>query len=157
LGIFDSLKNRLSTNLKFTSLSLMTNQQEILNLCRSLTPVERADIVKNIESHFQWQSVAQFAQAMYPAYYSGGVSEEALDMVKSGQVAGGVELMRWQNQGAMQANWGMMPAQNAALGFAWMVLKAMDQHQSSGNAFCTSCGARRSDNRFCTNCGAAFF
>jgi hypothetical protein len=151
------MKNRLSTNLKFTSLSFMTNQQEILTFCQSLTPVERADMVKNIESHFQWQSVAQLAQAMYPTYYAGGVSAEALDMVKSGQVTGGVELMHWQNQGAMQPNWGGMPAQNAALGFAWMVLKAMDQQQASGNAFCTSCGARRSADRFCTNCGMAFF
>jgi hypothetical protein len=48
-------------------------------------------------------------------------------MVKSGQISGGLELMRMENQTAAQPNWGMLPAQQAALSFAWMVLKGMEQ------------------------------
>jgi hypothetical protein len=130
--------------------------------------------LKGIESQFKWQSVAQIAQAMFPSYnYGSGVSAEALDMVKAGQVSGGVELMRMQNQGAPQPNWGMMPAQQAALSFAWIVLKGMEQHEAAlaGKAaaagarggisdsearFCTSCGAARNPGRYCIQCGARF-
>jgi hypothetical protein len=122
------LKDRVSTNLQLTRLSFMTQPYEIIAFCQGLTPAERAGITKGIESQFKWQSVAQVAQAMFPTYNSGsGVSAEALDMVKGGQISGGLELMRMENQAAAQPNWGMMPAQQAALSFAWMVLKGMEQ------------------------------
>lgn len=175
MGLLDSLKDRFSANLKLTRLSFMTHPQEIIAFCEALTPAERTAIVRGIESQFRWQSVAQVAQAMFPSYnYGSGVSAEALDMVKAGQVSGGVELMRMQNQAAPQPNWGMMPAQQAALSFAWIVLKGMEQHEAAlaGNAaaagasrettvstdarFCTSCGARRNPGRYCINCGARF-
>jgi hypothetical protein len=122
------LKDRVSTNLQLTRLSFMTQPHEIIAFCQGLTPAERASITKGIESQFKWQSVAQVAQAMFPTYNAGsGVSAEALDMVKGGQISGGLELMRMENQAAAQPNWGMMPAQQAALSFAWMVLKRMEQ------------------------------
>jgi membrane protease subunit (stomatin/prohibitin family) len=101
------------------------------------------------------------------------VSAEALDMVKSGQISGGLELMRWENQPAMQQQWGFTPAQQASLSFAWTVLKAIEQsasaaiYQAAARAtgapvntgdtnFCTSCGARRAPGLYCSNCGHAF-
>jgi hypothetical protein len=174
MGLLDSLKDRFSANLKLTQLSFMTHPQQIVAFCEGLAPAERSAILKGIESQFKWQSVAQIAQAMFPSYnYGSGVSAEALDMVKAGQVSGGVELMRMQNQGAPQPNWGMMPAQQAALSFAWIVLKGMEQHEAAlaGKAaaagargeisdsearFCTSCGAARNPGRYCIQCGARF-
>ena len=130
MGLLDSLKDRVSSNLKFTRVTLMTQQHEIIAFCQSLTPAERGNIIKGIESHFKWQSVASVAQAMFPVQsYSGGVSAEALDMVTHGQVSGGLELMRQQNYVAAQPAWGMMPQQQAALSFAWMVLKGMEQRE----------------------------
>jgi hypothetical protein len=83
MGLFDSLKNRVSANLKLTHLSFMTQQHEIVAFCQSLTQAERTVIIKGIESQFKWQSVAQIAQAVFPSYNPGsGVSAEALDMVK---------------------------------------------------------------------------
>ena len=79
----------------------MTNPNELVAYCQAMRPSERTEIIKGIETQFKWQSIAQVAKAMFPSHISGGyVSEEALDMVKSGQVGGGVELMRWQNQTA---------------------------------------------------------
>ena len=175
MGLLDSLKDRFSANLKFTRLSFMTQPHEIVAFCQSLTAAERAVVIKGIESQFKWQSVAQVAQAMFPTYsYGSGVSAEALDMVKGGQISGGVELMRMENQAASQPNWGMMPAQQAALSFAWMVLKGLDQREAAPDykaspvtspddpagatdaAFCSSCGMRRNTGRYCTNCGARF-
>jgi membrane protease subunit (stomatin/prohibitin family) len=93
-------------------------------------------------------------------------------MVKSGQLRGGLELMRWENQPAMQQQWGFTPAQQASLSFAWTVLKAIEQSASAayqtaasasgapeytGDAnFCTSCGAHRAPGLYCSNCGARF-
>lgn len=160
MGLFDSLKDRLSANLKLTRLSFMTQPHDIIAFCQGLTPVERASIMKGIESQFKWQSVAQVAQAMFPSYsYGGGVSAEALDMVKSGQVSGGAELMRMENQAATQQQWGMLPVQQASLSFAWTVLRGIEQRETvldhhslteavhgatasaARDAFCTSCGA----------------
>ena len=174
MGLLDSLKDRFSANLKLTQLSFMTQPHEIAAFCERLTPAERLAIIKGIENQFKWQSVAQTAQAMFPSYYHGsGVSAEALDMVRSGQISGGLELMRMENQAAPQPNWGMMPAQQAALSFAWTVLKGMEQREAASGynappsiendppgesdaAFCTSCGTRRKLGRYCTNCGARF-
>jgi hypothetical protein len=129
MGLFKLLKDKVSTNLQLMHLSFMTQPYEIMAFCQGLTPAERTCIIKGIESQFKWQSVAQVAQAMFPTYSSGsGVSAEALDMVKSGQISGGLELMRMENQTAAQPQWGLMPAQQATLSFAWMVLKKMEQH-----------------------------
>jgi hypothetical protein len=126
MGLFDALKEKFSTNLKLTRLSFMTQQHEIYAFCQSQAPAERAALIKGIESQFKWQSVAQIAQAMFPSYGSGaGASAETLDMVKAGHISAGLELMRIDNQATAQPNWGMLPAQQAALSFAWMVLKAM--------------------------------
>jgi hypothetical protein len=140
-----------------------------------LTPAERSSVIKGIESQFRWHSVAQVAQAMFPSYnYGSGVSAEALDMVKGGQISGGMELMRMQNQAVAQPGWGMMPAQQAALSFAWMVLKEIEQRETalaygappadqqsevqdaSDTTYCTYCGTRRKPGRYCINCGARF-
>lgn len=132
MGLFDSLKDRLAANLKLTRLSFMTQQHEIVAFCQGLTPDERAGIIKGIETQIKWQSLASVAQAMFPSFGSGGgVSAEALDMVKGGQISGGLELMRIENQAAAQRNRGMMPAQQAALSFAWMVLKGMEQREAA--------------------------
>jgi hypothetical protein len=91
-------------------------------------------------------------------------------MAIHGQVSGGLELMRQENQVAAQPAWHMMPQQQATLSFAWMVLKGMEQRESfaqqspavadsagpSNAAFCASCGTRRSSGLHCTNCGARF-
>ena len=173
MGLLDSLKGRLSANLKLTRLSFMTQPHDIMAFCQNLSPAKRAAIVKGIESQFKWQSVAQVAQGMFPSY-NYGVSAEALDMVKGGQISGGLELMRTENQAPAQGNWGMMPAQQAALSFAWMVLKRIEQRDAAlahyvpaaavhaatagaaGEGFCASCGARRSLGRYCANCGARY-
>jgi hypothetical protein len=173
MGLLDSMKDRFSANLKLTRLAHMTQSHEIIAFCRSLTADERARIIAGIESQFKWQSVSQVAQALFPSYnYGAGVSAEALDMVKSGQISGGLELMRWENQPAMQQQWGFTPAQQASLSFAWTVLKAIEQSASAasyqaaaasgapantGDAiFCTSCGARRAPGLYCSNCGTRF-
>jgi hypothetical protein len=125
MGLFDTLKEKVSTNLKLTRVSFMTQQHEIYTFCQSQTPAERAALIKGIEGQFKWQSVAQIAQAMFPSYSSGGgPSAEVLDMVKAGHINAGLEMMRIDNQATAQPNWGMLPAQQAALSFAWMVLKA---------------------------------
>jgi hypothetical protein len=175
MGLLDSLKDRFSANLKFTRLSFMTQPHEIITFCQGLTPAERSSVIKGIESQFRWHSVAQVAQAMFPSYnYGSGVSAEALDMVKGGQISGGMELMRMQNQAVAQPGWGMMPAQQAALSFAWMVLKEIEQRETalaygappadqqsevqdaSDTTYCTYCGTRRKPGRYCINCGARF-
>jgi hypothetical protein len=165
------LKDRLSANLKLTRLSFMTQQHEIIVFCQGLSPADRAEIIKGIESQFKWQPLAQLAQAMFPSYnYGTGGSPEALDMVKGGQISGGLELMRIENQAAQQPSWGMMPTQQAVLSFAWMVLKGIEQRESAlayhapkaamdgaaDSVFCASCGKRRSPGRYCANCGARF-
>lgn len=174
MGLLDSMKDRFSANLKLTRLAYMTQSHEIIAFCQTLTADERARIIAGIESQFKWQSVSQVAQALFPSYsYGGGVSAEALDMVKSGQVSGGVELMRWENQPALQQQWGFTPAQQASLSFAWTVLKAIEQGArapryqtaasgsgtatNSGDAnFCASCGAHRKPGLYCSNCGSRF-
>jgi len=173
MGLLDSLKDRAASNLKFTRLTFMNQQNEIIAFCQSLTPNDRVNIIKGIESHFKWQSVASVAQALFPAQsYGGGVSAESLDMVTHGQIGGGLELMRQENQVApQQTAWGMMPQQQAALSFAWLVLKGMEQRESllrqspattatSGrppnSAFCTSCGLKRCPGLYCVHCGARF-
>jgi len=177
VGLFDAVKNRIASNVKLMQLSSMVRQDQILAFCQSLAPEERATILKGIESQFKWQPVAQIAQALFPAQ-SQGVSAEARDMVLGGQVEGGLELMRMQNA-AVQPQFGMTPYQQAALSYAWMVLKGMgqrdamaagvkpEQHASAfappatdpGTVkFCTSCGARREvGGRFCGQCGVPFF
>jgi hypothetical protein len=176
MGLFDSVKNRISSNVKLMQLSSMVRQDQITAFCQTLTTEERATILKGIEGQFKWQPVAQIAQALFPAQ-SQGVSAEAHDMVLAGQVEGGLELMRMQNA-SVQPQFGMTPYQQAALSYAWTVLKAMDQRDAMAAAvtrqqhasamappaatsdparFCTSCGARReASGRFCGQCGAPF-
>jgi hypothetical protein len=176
MGLIDALKDRFSANLKLTRLSFMSQPQQIVTFCRALTPAERTAILRGIESQFKWQSVARVAQAMFPSYTSGsGVSAEALDMVQAGHVSAGVELMRMQNQAAPPLNWGMLPAQQAALSFAWIVLKGLEQHEAApaGHAaaegapstrrrsptharHCASCGARKNPGLYCVQCGTRF-
>jgi hypothetical protein len=128
MGLFDAVKQKLSTNLQLTRQSFMTGPQQIVAFCRGVDAASRSDMIRAIESQFKWQSVAQLAQAMFPAYGSGShVSEEALDMVKGGQISGGLELMRMENQSFSTANPGMTPAQQAALTFAWIVLTGMEK------------------------------
>jgi hypothetical protein len=162
MGLFDSVKNRLAVNLKVTKLSFQTKPAEIVRQCKELTPAERPVALKAIEAMFRWQPVSQIAQQMFPAYsYGGGVSDEAKDLVMGGCVDAGVELMRQQNQVAAPAYGGMLPIQQAALSFAWIVLKALDQPApraaSGGGGFCTGCGSRRpSVGVFCASCGQRF-
>ena len=167
MGLLDSPKNRVSANFKLTQLSFMTHPAQIVAFCQGLAPDERAAVMKGIDSAFKWQPVAQIAQAMFPTYYSGGVSEEALDLVKGGQVSGGVELMRQQNQYTAPPSFGFTPAQQAALSFAWVVLNALNQPatgaaaaasvRASGpaNGFCSQCGKPvESGSRYCPGCGS---
>jgi hypothetical protein len=98
MSLFDSVKSRLATNWKVTKLSFQTQPAEIARHCMELTPTERASAIKAIESMFRWQSVAQVAQAFFPAYSSGGgVAADAADLAKGGFVSGAVDLMRMQN------------------------------------------------------------
>lgn len=106
----------------------MTNPRDIVTFCQGMENAERTEMIKGIESQFKWQSVAQVAQMMYPSYTSGGlVSEEALDMVKSGQISGGLELMRLQNQTTQSPSFGMTTSQQAALAFAWLILNGLNR------------------------------
>jgi hypothetical protein len=62
-------------------------------------------------------------------------------------------------QAAAQHNLGMLPAQHAALSFAWMVLKAIDEQEAAAaknDMFCTPCGARQTRGRCCGNRGARY-
>jgi hypothetical protein len=129
MSFFDSVKNRLATNWKFTKLSLQTQPAEIARLCMEMTPAERTSTIKTIESTFRWQSVAQVAQAFFPAYNSGGGdAAAAADLAKGGFVSGAVDMMRMQNQAAPQAvAGGMLPVQQAALSYAWVVLKSLER------------------------------
>lgn len=170
MNFLNSIKNRIAVNLKVTKLSFMTQPNHIIRTCHDFSAEERSQAIKAIESMFRWQPVAQMAQSMFPSYYSGGgVSPEALDMASHGQVSGGLELMRLENQAAPASMGGMLPIQQAALSFAWTVLKALEQQPSRSNPavsapdsvstkrFCPDCGQRRSsEGRFCTGCGKAF-
>jgi len=153
MGFFDSVKNRLAVNLKVTKLSFQTQPADIVRQCRELTPDERLAALNAIEAMFRWQSVGQIAQQLFPAYsYGGGVSADAKDLIMGGCVDAGVELMRQQNQPTAQPGYGgMLPIQQAALSFAWIVLKALDQAPvataHSGSSFCTACGSPRPGRR----------
>ena len=129
MGFLDAMKNRLGANLKYVRLSYMTDPREIVPFCQGMTPQERTVVLKGIDSAFKWQPAAQLAQALYPAlvHSNGGVSQEAKDLVMGGNVDAGVELMRIQSQPAMTPQFGMTPTQQAALSFAWVVLKALEQ------------------------------
>jgi hypothetical protein len=159
MGLFDSVKNRLAVNLKVTKLSFQTVPADIIRQCNELTPAERPIVLKAIEAMFRWQSVSQIAQQMFPSYTcGGGVSDEAKDLVMGGYVNAGVELMRQQNQVAAPNYGGMLPIQQAALSFAWIVLKVIDQPAPqptrSAGAFCTGCGSpRAATGLFCASCG----
>jgi hypothetical protein len=154
--MFDSLKNRVSANVKVTQLSYMMHPDQIVTFCRALPPDDRAAVMKGIESTFKWMPVAQIAQSMFPSYYSGGVSPEALDLVMGGQVQGGVDLMRQQNQYTPPPMYGFTAANQAALSFAWVVLNALqDQGRPSPARFCAQCGrALETGARFCGGCGS---
>ena len=177
MGFLDSVKNRLALNLKLTKISFMVNRNDIVQACQAMSKDERAGALNSIEGMFRWQPIAQIAGALFPNYYSSGVSDEALDLVRGGYVQGGVDLMRSQSQ-PIQPQYGMLPIQQAALSFAWLVLKAFDQRDATaalppplrvppppfpGTAppteakFCSACGTPRfPGGRFCGNCGAPF-
>jgi hypothetical protein len=163
VGLLNALKNRVSTNLKVTQLSYMSHPSQIAAFCRALPPDEQAAVMKGIEGAFKWLPVAQIAQSMFPAYYSGGVSPEALDLVMGGQVSGGIELMRQQNQYVAPPSYGFTPAQQASLSFAWVLLNALKQagsNQPSPMARgpddrCAHCGKSLEPSaKFCSGCGA---
>jgi hypothetical protein len=173
------LMDRMKANCRVTQLSWMTFPQQIAAACQSWSPEERAAVLRGIESTFKWAPVAQIAQGMFAQYFqpSGGVSPESVDMVIHGQVEGGLALMRQENQQqASTMQWGLTPAQQAALSYAWTVLKAMEQREmmgptaraaaaaapegpaaeSTGAApnFCSQCGSRvEAGARFCARCG----
>ncbi len=171
MSLFDQVKNRLATNLKYTQLTLMTQPAQIVAFCQKLTPDERAGVRKGIESAFRWQPVAQIAQAMYPmlAAPHHGVSAEAMDLAKGGLVDGAVELMAMQNQPPPTPQFGMTSQQQATLAFAWAVLQRLEAPAAaapptagaaartpSDVRFCSSCGTRTQPGaRFCSACGSA--
>jgi NADH pyrophosphatase NudC (nudix superfamily) len=175
MGVFDSMKNRIALNLKVTKMSFMTHPGSIVEYCQTFTPEERLLALKNIDAQFRWQPIAQMAQALYPALWGphGGVSAEALDLVRGGQVDAGLKLMSIENQAPVAPNMGMLPMQQSALSFAWVVLKALEQREAatkssyaasvSGSfarsqqaSFCPSCGSQQQGNdRFCRNCGSS--
>jgi hypothetical protein len=173
MSLLDSFKNRIAVNLKITRMSFMTRPDEILQYCLGFTQEERQAALRNIESQFKWQPVAQMAQALYPTLFGGykGVSSEAMDLVQGGYVDAGVKLMAMENQAPVAPPMGMLPIQQSALSFAWVVLGALEQTSAapmsraaaasqSGTAqvssYCGSCGAAAYDSsaRFCQNCGA---
>jgi hypothetical protein len=129
MSVFASVKNRFATNWKVTKLSFQTQTAEIARQCMELTPAEQASAIKAIEAMFRWQPVAQVAQAFFAAYSpGGGVAADAADLAKGGFVSGAVDLMSMQNQAAPQAvSGGMLPMQQAALSFAWIVLKSLER------------------------------
>jgi hypothetical protein len=160
MGVLDSIKNRLSLNLKVTKMSFMTNPASIIEYCQTFTSEERLLALKNIEAQFRWQPIAKMAQVLYPVFSGphGGVSPEAMDLVRGGYVDAGVKLMSMQNQAPVAPNLGMLPIQQSALSFAWIILKALEQcdatSKSSYRSFCPSCGSRQQGiGRFCSNCG----
>lgn len=130
MGFLDSVKNRLALNLKLTKISFMVNRNDIVQACQAMSKDERAGALKSIEDMFRWQPIAQIAGAFFPNYYSSGVSDEALDLVKGSYVQGGVDLMRSQSQ-PIQPQYGMLPIQQAAFSFAWLVLKALEQRDAT--------------------------
>jgi hypothetical protein len=178
MGLMDQIKNRLTTNWKIQRLSFMTSQREIVMYCRALEPAERPAIMQGIESMFKWQPVAQMAQGLFSSYFtpSGGVSDDAKDLVKGGYVDAGVELMRLENQPQVsQMQLGMTPMQQMALCYAWTVLRMLEEPgsvataQPAGSAglaqavtappgdapaFCSQCGTKtKAGGLFCTKCG----
>ena len=125
MGLFNQITQRLSVNWKYTQLTFMTDPRQIVAFCEKLSPAERGQVKQAIESAFRWQPVAQVAQAMFPALAgstAGGVSADALDLVRGGFVSGGVELMGMQ-QTAASPQLGLTPQQQAALSLAWLVLR----------------------------------
>src|SRR5438105_3092268 len=113
MSLLDSFKNRIAVNLKVTRLSFMTRLDDILNYCLGFTREERQAALRNIESQFKWQPVAQMAQALYPTLFGGykGVSPEAMDLVQGGYVDAGVKLMAMENQAPVAPAIGMLPIQ----------------------------------------------
>jgi hypothetical protein len=167
----------MKANLRVTQLSYLTTPQQIATTCAGWNADERAEVLRGIESTFRWAPVAQVAQSLFAPYFQqgGGVSPEATDMVIHGQIEGGLELMRQQNSPTPQASWGLTSGQQAALSYAWMVLKASEQRDLAGHSvstasptrhatddvrtvaahFCSQCGARAEHGaRFCSSCGA---
>jgi len=130
MGFLNSLKKRVSLNLKLTRLSFMS-APEIIAFCQSQTQAERVALVQGIESQLKWQGVLQVSQVMFATNsVGGGVSSEALDMVKDGQIYGGLALMNQENQISGRTQWGMAPGQSGALNFALMVLKGIEMHEA---------------------------
>lgn len=173
MGLMDQIKNRLTTNWKLQRLSLMSTQAEILMYCRDLDPAERTSVMHGIESQFKWQPVAQVAQGLFSSYFtpSGGVSDDARDLIKGGYVDAGVELMRLENQPQVsQMQLGMTPLQQMALSYAWTVLRMLEQERAAATegpaqavtaspgdapAYCSQCGAKtKTGALFCTKCGS---
>jgi membrane protease subunit (stomatin/prohibitin family) len=125
----------------------MTSQGEIMMYCRALEPAERPGIMQGIESMFKWQPVVQMAQGLFSSYFtpSGGVSDDAKDLIKGGYVDAGVELMRLENQPQVsQMQLGMTPMQQMALCYA-----------CDAPAYCSQCGTKtKAGGLFCTKCGS---
>jgi len=175
MGLMDSLKHRVSTNMKVTQLMFMTHPAQIIPFCQSLSPADRAEVIKGIENTFKWQPVAQIAQALFPAQPTSNVAADAADLAKGGFVSGAVDLITMQSQ-PVQPQYGMTQAQQAALSYAWMVLKNMESSSvpSSTSSFpasavssdggvtstalyCGQCGTRRPEGaNFCSRCGNRF-
>ena len=162
MGVFDAVKTRIGSNLKFVQLSYMTHPADIIQFCRSLAPDDRVVVLKGIESSFKWQPAAQLAQTLFPAlcHSGGGVSQEAKDMALGGDVSAAVRMMSWENQAPPTPQFGMTATQQATLSFAWVVLKALEQEDSGAPAsvaVCRACGERRrSADPFCAHCGRRF-
>ena len=163
MGFMDQIKNRLSANWKLQRIMFMSSQAEIARYCRDLDPAERAAVTQGIESMFKWQPVAQVAQGLFSSYFtpSGGVSDDAKDLIKGGYVDAGVELMRLENQPQVsQVQMGMTPMQQLALSYAWTVLRmlgaqgAVAASPGEAPAYCSQCGTRtKPGGTFCTKCG----
>ena len=175
MGLMDSLKHRLSTNMKVTQLMFMTQPMAIVQFCRGLNREDRAGVLKGIESAFKWQPVAQIAQALFPAQQSSNVAADAADLAKGGFISGAVDLMGMQSQ-SVQPQYGMTAAQQAALSYAWTVLKSIEQQDgisrspqvaqmemqdpgepAGGALYCSRCGTKRPEGaNFCNRCGSRY-
>jgi hypothetical protein len=76
MAVLDSFKDRGLSNLTFTRLTFMTQQHQIIAVCQSLTPSERANIINGIASTLKWRSVASVAHTLFPAPSYGGVQRK---------------------------------------------------------------------------------
>src|SRR5678816_2064106 len=103
MGFFDRVMDRVSSNVRLTQLSWMTQPDQIIAFCRGVSAAERAALIKGIEGQFRWQSVALIARAILPSSaYGAYVSDEALGMAIGGQVDGALDLMRMENPATPQ-------------------------------------------------------